>query len=445
MNNLGAASQIGGSATASRILTLIIVGNTLVYIAVLIESSYSHPEYRFPFSGGLIWALLTVLLFSGSAIFFLVCEFSFGYALTYYFYLLIAGFLWINQFTTLEYDRLLAGVSAVGSFVAFCVPALLIRQPFRHSKRLPVGAAEFGVFAALLVSALIIFFGVRLGLQYQYLTFDELREELLRTAKIRASVELPRLLRYCVGIVTSAVLPFAFACFVERRQYWWAALTLLMLASFFPIVLTKTSLLAPLWLVFVALIASAFEARSASVLTLFLPMTVGLVALYGPGDVLDDLFQLLDFRLMVIPSAALSFYNEFFSHHPKTFFCQIGIVDSAFGCPYQKQLGEALSQAYGLGNYNASLFATEGVASVGALLSPISALVCGLIIGGANRLSAGLPNRFVLVSSASVTFAFLNVPFSTTLVTHGAALLFLLWYLLPREFLRKGSTSTAIF
>jgi hypothetical protein len=437
MNNFG--EQINGGATASRVLISIIVCNTLVYIAVLIESSYSHPEYRFPFSIGLIWpALLTVFLFAGSAIFFFLGrEFSFGYILAYYFYVLIVGFLWINQFTILEYDRLLAGVSAAGSFVAFCIPALLIRWPFRHSVKLPLRAAEFVLFAAILLSALIILFGVRLSFHYQYLTYDQLRDELLRTARIRGSVELPRFFRYCVSIVTSAVLPFAFACFVERRQYWWAAVTLLMLASFFPIIFTKTSLLSPFWLVLVALVASAFDARSASVLTLFAPMAVGLVALHGPGDVFGDIFQVLDFRLMVIPSAALSFYNDFFSEHPRTLFCQIGIIRSAFGCPYQEQLGEVLSRTYGLGNYNASLFATEGVASVGALLSPISAFACGLIIGGVNGLSAGLPSRFVMVSSSSITFAFLNVPFSTTLVTHGGALLFLLWYLLPREFLKK--------
>jgi hypothetical protein len=49
---------------------------------------------------------------------------------------------------------------------------------------------------------------------------------------------------------------------------------------------------------------------------------------------------------------------------------------------------------------NASLFATEGVASVGVLLAPISAFICGLVVALANRLSAGLPCRFVLISGA---------------------------------------------
>jgi hypothetical protein len=78
------------------------------------------------------------------------------------------------------------------------------------------------------------------------------------------------------------------------------------------------------------------------------------------------------------------------------------------------------------------LFATEGIASVGPMLAPFSALLCGLAIAIGNRLSAGLPPGFVLISAAIVPHALLDVPLSTVFVTHGVALLFLLWYLTPR-------------
>jgi hypothetical protein len=54
-------------------------------------------------------------------------------------------------------------------------------------------------------------------------------------------------------------------------------------------------------------------------------------------------------------------------------------------------------KAYTYGAFNASLFATEGIASVGLTLAPLSALVCGLAIAVSNRLSSGLPPRFVLL------------------------------------------------
>ena len=99
-----------------------------------------------------------------------------------------------------------------------------------------------------------------------------------------------------------------------------------------------------------------------------------------------------------------------------------------------------MAKAYDLGNFNASLFATEGIASVGTLFAPVSVFLCGLVIALANRLSAGLPPSLVLISGAVIPQVALNVPLSTTLLSHGAAVLFLLWYLTPRAMFERGRT-----
>jgi hypothetical protein len=54
------------------------------------------------------------------------------------------------------------------------------------------------------------------------------------------------------------------------------------------------------------------------------------------------------------------------------------------------------------------------------------------VIALGNGLSAGLPDRFVLISGAVFPQILLNVPLSTALLTHGLAVLFLLWYFTPR-------------
>jgi hypothetical protein len=70
---------------------------------------------------------------------------------------------------------------------------------------------------------------------------------------------------------------------------------------------------------------------------------------------------------------------------------------------------------------------------VGLKWAALPALACGLVVGLVNRLSSGLPALFILVSSGVVTQALMNVPFATTLLSNGGALLFLLWYVTPRE------------
>jgi hypothetical protein len=141
--------------------------------------------------------------------------------------------------------------------------------------------------------------------------------------------------------------------------------------------------------------------------------------------------------MFAIPSNAMDFYNHFFAHHDHTYFCQISLLKGVLSCPYREPLSVVMQQAYGAGNMNASLFATEGIASVGVLLAPISALVCGLVVALANRLSAELPARFVLISSALFPLALSNVPLTTVLLTHGGGVIFLLWYVMPRAFLLR--------
>jgi hypothetical protein len=74
------------------------------------------------------------------------------------------------------------------------------------------------------------------------------------------------------------------------------------------------------------------------------------------------------------------------------------------------------------------------------LFAPVSIFVCGLVIALANRLSSGLPPRFILISSAVFPQVLLNVPLTTSLLTHGAAVLFLLWYITPRTMFEQKAS-----
>jgi hypothetical protein len=109
-------------------------------------------------------------------------------------------------------------------------------------------------------------------------------------------------------------------------------------------------------------------------------------------------------------------------------------------CPYPDQLGVVFANAYRLGNMNASLFATEGVASVGLIWMPLAALVCGFVFAVTNKVSAGLQPRFILISGAMIPIMLMNVPVSTMLLSNGLALLIVLWWLAPRSSDRQRAT-----
>jgi hypothetical protein len=111
----------------------------------------------------------------------------------------------------------------------------------------------------------------------------------------RNELQFPVWLAYAMGVTSSAVLPFA--CFVGRGNRWRAALVLLLLVLvlFYPITLTKLLLFAPVWLLFLVLLSHFCEARTSVVLSLFLPITAGVILalLFKFGELPYELFEKL--------------------------------------------------------------------------------------------------------------------------------------------------------
>lgn len=385
-------------------------------------------------------ATLNVALFAIVSALFTFSRFSFGYVLGFYFYTMIFGYLWLAAFSKLAYDHSLAGISLSVSALAFLGPALFIVSPVKQ-RYIPSARTFDNLLTAILILAAATvaagaFYNFRLvGLADMYI--------------FRGDLEFPAWLRYAVGATSNASLPFAFACFVARDNRWRAAAALLLLVLFYPIMLTKLTLFAPFWLLFLALLSRFYEARTAALLSLFLPVSIGVVLVTLskagalPNWLIKDYFGAVNFRMLAMPSVALDLYNDFFSTHSNTYYCQILLLKPLLGCPYSEPLSVMMSKAYGLGNLNASLFATEGIASVGPVVAPLAALACGLVIALGNRLSSGLPATFVLLSGGILLQAFLNIPLTTNLFSNGAAILFLLWYLTPRTMFEPKAAAQA--
>ena len=382
-------------------------------------------------------ATLNVVLFAAASLLFTFGRFSFGYFLGFYFYTMIFGYLWLVAFSKFPYNHTLAAASAFASALAFLVPALFITSPIKQRFVLSARALDSLLSFILVLAAAVIAAGAANNFK------------LVRLADIyhfRDEIDLPAWLRYATGVTSNALLPFAFACFVARGNRLRAAAALLLLLLFYPITLTKLALFAPFWLLFLALLSRFFEARTCVVLSLFLPVSAGVVLmlLFKSEDLSYDhmisFFGAINFRMIAFPSIALDFYNDFFSTHRLTYFCQITFLKPFIDCPYTDQLSIVMQKAYQIGNFNASLFATEGIASVGMILAPFAVLACGLVISLGNRLSSGLPSRFILLSGGILPQVFLNVPLATTLLTNGAAFLFLLWYVTPRMMFKQKAS-----
>ncbi len=403
---------------------LVIVCVSLVLIAHFsLPGYFKPPAFHIFFDlARLPGAIAVIAAFAVVSLLFAFARFSVGYFIGFYLYSMMAGYLWINRFSDLDYDHGLSGISAAVSTLAFLLPALLITSPIAQAYVLSKRSFELLLTLILLASLATIAGGAFYN--FKFVAVQNIYE-------FRDKLAFPKALAYAMAITSSVLLPFAFACFVERRNFWRAGAVLFLAVLFYPITLSKLTLLTPAWLVAITVLARLFRARTAVFLSLLLPLLAGV--LMTAFKALPMYLYVVNFRTMAVPSVAMDVYNHYFSSHDLTYFCQIRLLKPFMACPYQDQLSVVMEKAYGLGNFNASLFATEGIASVGTLLAPLSALVCGLVIALGNRVSAGLPPAFVLTSGAVLPQILLNVPLTTTLVTHGAAVLFLLWYVTPRN------------
>ena len=145
---------------------------------------------------------------------------------------------------------------------------------------------------------------------------------------------------------------------------------------FYPVLLNKTVLLAAAWLPFLFFMFRTFAPKRAAVLALLIPLASCLIFFAvapeeGPIALLaTHMFGYTNIRMFAIPSIAMNYYSEFFASNELTNFCQINVVAAVIGCPYTRQLSLILADHYGLGNLNASLFSTEGIASVGPVWAP---------------------------------------------------------------------------
>jgi hypothetical protein len=415
-----------------RVALALAIAATLALSILSLVLLSPYDEFHIFYSDAkLAVALLWVGAFSLVSLLFVFADFSLGYMVGFHLYLMLFGYLWLGVFSDLPYDHPSASLSAAISGFAFLAPALFIRAPIARPFGLSGPAVEKLLWAIVALAGAVL----AAGAIYNFRVVS-----LLDIYQFRNELQFPSLLKYLIGITTGTLLPFAFACFVLRGAYWRALIVVVTLLLYYPVTLSKTIFFEPFWLIYVTLLSRLLGSRLTVVLALAAPLLTGVLLMAFAPDHAYPFSHIFNLRLFAIPSTAMDFYNHFFAHHDLTYFCQISVVKRLLACPYQEPLALVMQDTYSIGNLTASLFATEGVASLGIKLAPLAALFCGLIFALANRLSAGLPSRFVLISGAMLPLLLNDVPLSIVLLTHGAGALFLFWYLMPRDYFPPAKT-----
>lgn len=404
-------------------LTVLTVGFIVISVISMMISAERFPAMHFWPSRPTFEAISAITSLGLVLPLFFMASFSFGYLVAFFLFSMTLGFIWLSFFSEFAYSHDLARWIIATAFLSAIIPLLFINRLKTPLPTAPVipNLNSFILIVCLGILILDASYGLQLGDPY---------------GALRNAVTRPRLLNYLTSIAIGTAIPFLFASYATERKWWPAAGVLLLALCFYPVVLNKTVLLLPLWLPFIFLLYSRCDGRIATILSLLIPLgfttTASLFLIPRSSELQIYLLGTVNLRLIAVPSLALDQYIDFFSQNPKTKFCQISIVRYFFGCLYS-ELGPMIGEVYKDGNFNASFLASEGIASVGLLWTPISAFFCGVVLSIGTLVSRHLDSRFVAVSSSLAIQAIMNVPLTTAFLSNGLALLFLLWWLTPNR------------
>jgi hypothetical protein len=245
----------------------IFLGLLFLLLAILSEQ---QPAFHIGFDSTRHGAMVAVSCLAAMiAASFHFAQFSFGYFAGFYFFTMMAGYFWLNAFSVLVYDHTVALISAIGSVVLFLMPCLLIRAPASQPFALSHRAFDLLPDALLCLSTVVL---VACSLNgFHFVGFEKM-------GQYRGELTHSPAIEYAIGNVNGALIPFAFACLFARRRWFMLSLLVVVSLSYYPVTLTKISLFAAPFLIFVAFASTRFEARTCVILSLCFPLAVGLMA-----------------------------------------------------------------------------------------------------------------------------------------------------------------------
>ena len=269
--------------------------------------------------GILLQAGVAVAAFTPVLLLFAFVRFSFGYFVGFYFSSMFVGYFWLSFFSDYTYDHRTASLSAAASgrrFCSACPVHNVTDQAGRHGVAADIRSPPDADLPVLP--------GNRRGrCSYNFRIVSPGDVSNLR------SDSFPTILNYLIAITSNSLLPFLFACFLTRKDLWRSAAVLVLLVFYYPIAMSKVSFFAPVWLVRLAILARIAGAKIAVILSLLIPALIGVILIFlfdkhsALSHVAISYFKIINFRMIAIPSVAMDFYNDFFSKHELTYFCQV--------------------------------------------------------------------------------------------------------------------------
>jgi hypothetical protein len=133
---------------------------------------------------------------------------------------------------------------------------------------------------------------------------------------------------------------------------------------------------------------------------------------------------------LALPGALTGVYAEFFTFSPLTYFSQMNVVNRFVEYPYNEALGQVIGRYLNNGeagmNANASMWATDGISSIGPIGIVLMGFIVAVALVFANRIVPYSKLPFAAIVSTTFIMNIGESGFFTNMITGGGFLLVLL-------------------
>jgi hypothetical protein len=286
-------------------------------------------------------------------------------------------------------------------------------------------------------AACALYIGVVLGgnarfvdLSEVYALRTEVSDELIQTGSSFGA--------YAFSWLNAFMLPIFYSVGWATRRWWLCALVFGAYVLLYAVWGGKASLFAPVALVGVSLVLRASPAHAATRLAIaFTVLIASPLLVFENGDISrlihGWLIYLINLRVFTSSALLITQYQSFFELHPLTYGSHINGINLFVTYPYPDDIPRTIG-VYFYGKpmtANVNFWAQDGIAAFGLpgilAISVIGAFVFWLI----DSATAHIDRRIAVLSLAFLATHFTDTSLFTTLVTGGALLLAVAFWLMP--------------
>lgn len=324
-------------------------------------------------------------------------------------------------------------------FVGLAIMGASYTRPLLRINPRPVSKSFFwygvgGILVVLTLWVVFVYFG-----HFELVGFDRIYDQIRSSGGALAEGTGAQ---YAIMWLSGAFFPFLMVWGITKKKFWFfvagAGGQVMLYATAGLKAILLSTVFIPLMYICLRGAKAKFGVRLIwGVVLLFISLysvTLLMARVEDPG-VVDTAASLVFVRTFGIPGLATGHYQRFFSDHPYTYYSHVKGVNLLVEYPYQQEISREVGYYFYFNeaNWNANMWATDGLAAGGLIGILIISLICGFVFWVLDSAAANHNPKFAVLLTCFAACNIGNTSLFTSLLSGGLGFLIVLLFIMPRD------------